>query len=324
MDQGRGGKHILQRTALDLTRDAAAGELNMSPSAASPVLSGLERSSGLKLFSRQGQRLRPTAEGEQYYHECHRALIAVDELPRAARRLASGAQARLKFVAGSRLATVLALPTIERFAKSYPDVEIDFEVARVQEVDRIRAGVDFDIALGAPVPTGMPAIAVAPLFEMPTTAVMRRDHVLAKRNFVRVADLVGHKLIATAMGQTREDLENMFKAEGLEARPHYTVSSIDVGCRLVLGTGAVIIAVPSVLLSIDCSAFAVVPVKPLRMIQASMVIPVVKPESRLVRDFKDCLLAEARLVEKRLSKVFRSPAGKHGKEKIPKKLKHRQ
>lgn len=295
---------------------AAAGELNMSPSAASRVLSGLEHSTGLKLFSREGQRLRPTAEGEQYYHECHRALIAVDELPRAARRLASGAQSRLKFVAGSRLATVLALPTIERFAKSYPDVEIDFEVVRVQDVDRIRSGVDFDIALGAPVPTGIPAIEVVPLFEMPMTAVMRRDHVLATRNFVRVADLAGHKLIATAVGQAREDLENMFKAEGLEARPHYTVSSIDVGCRLVLGTDAVIVADPSVLLCIDCDAFAVVPVKPLRMIQAGMVIPTMKPKSRIMRDFKNCLREEAKMIEKRLSQLFRSPASKRSKRKL--------
>ncbi len=65
------------------------------------------------------------------------------------------------------------------------------------------------------------------------TAVMRRNHVLATRSFVRVAGLAGHRLIATAMGQARQDLEQMFKAEGLEARPHYTVSSIDVGSRLV-------------------------------------------------------------------------------------------
>jgi DNA-binding transcriptional LysR family regulator len=300
---------------------AAAGELNMSPSAASRVLSGLERSTGLTLFSREGQRLRPTVEGEQYYHECHRALVAVDELPRAARRLASGAQSRLKFVTGSRLATILAVPAIERFAKLYPDVEIDFEVMRVQEVHRTRAGLDFDIAAGAPVPSRMPAIKIEPLFEMPATAVMGRDHVLAKREFVRVPDLVGHKLIATAMGQAREDLEQMFEAEGLEARPLYTVSSIDIGCRLALGTGAVIIADPLVLLSIDSDAFAVVPVRPVRLVQASMIIPTMKPESRLVRDFKNCMHDEARIVEKRLSQLFRSPASKNVEKKSHKQLK---
>jgi len=302
--------HIIRRGSLA----AAAGELNMSPSAASRLLSGLERTTGLKLFSREGQRLRPTVEGEQYYHECHRALVAVDELPRAARRLAGGAQSRLKFSTASRLATVLALPTIARFAKSYPDVEIDFEVLRVQDIDRIRTGVDFDIALAAPVPTGIPAIELAPLFEMPITAVMHRDHVLARRKFVRITDMAEHRLIATAMGPGREDLEQMFKAEGLEARPRYTVSSIEVGCRLVLGTGGVMIADPAVLLTADRASFAAVPVKPLRMIQVSMATPTMKPESRLMRDFKNCLREEAKLVEKRLSQLFRGKP-KHRKDR---------
>ena len=292
--------HVIRRGSLA----AAAAELNMSPSAASRALSGLERSTGLKLFSREGQRLRPTVEGEQYYHECHRALVAVDELPRAARRLAGEGRSRLKFATSSRLASVLALPTIGRFAKSYPDVEIDFEVLRVQDVDRVRTGVDFDIALAAPVYAGIPAIEVEPLFEIPMAVVMRHDHVLAPRNFVRIADLVGHGLIANAMGPAREDLEQAFKVEGLEAKLLYTVSSIDVGCRLALATNAIMIADPTVLLT-NRDACAVVPLKPLRMIQASMITPAMKPESRLMRDFKNCLREEARLVEKRLSQLSR-------------------
>jgi hypothetical protein len=149
---------------------------------------------------------------------------------------------------------------------------------------------------------------------------MGRDHILAKRDCVRVPDLVGHKLIATAMGQAREDLDQMFEAEGLEARPLYTVSSMDLGCRLALGTGAVIIADPLVLLSHDRDAFAVVPVRPLRLVQASIIIPTMKPESRLVRDFKNCMHEEARIVEKRLSQLFRHPVTKHGKERSRKEL----
>ena len=62
---------------------AGAQQLNMSPSAASRLLAGLERTTGLKLFSRDGHALRPTVEGAQYFNECRRVLIAVDELPRA-------------------------------------------------------------------------------------------------------------------------------------------------------------------------------------------------------------------------------------------------
>jgi DNA-binding transcriptional LysR family regulator len=296
--------HVVRRGSLA----AAAAELNMSQSAASRVLSGLEHDTGLKLFSRQGHRLRPTVEGEQYFDECRNAIMAFDELPRSARRLASGARSRLKFLAGARLATVLAIPAIERFAGTYPDVEIDIEVLRVQDADRIRTGLDFDIALGGPIPTGMPAIEVTPLFDLPTTAVMRRDHALAERDFVRLADLVGHRLIVTAMGQTREDLERMFMAEGLDARPLYTVSSVDIGCRLALGTGAICIADPSALLFTEAGDLAVVPIKPLRIVQTSIIVPATKPESQVTRDFKTCLVEEARVVEARLSQLYAGPS----------------
>src|SRR6185437_2723806 len=91
--------HVVQRGSLA----AGAQQLNMSPSAASRLLAGLEHTTGLKLFSRDGHSLRPTTEGAQFFNECYRVLIAVDELPRAARRLAGAAvQPRLRLTSGSR------------------------------------------------------------------------------------------------------------------------------------------------------------------------------------------------------------------------------
>src|SRR5579871_258167 len=116
--------HVMQRGSLA----AGAQELNMSPSAASRLLSGLERTTGLKLFSRDGHSLRPTVEGAQYFNECYRVLIAVDELPRAARRLAGGAQPRIRLTCGSRHANSVMIPAIGRFARRNPEVEIEFHL----------------------------------------------------------------------------------------------------------------------------------------------------------------------------------------------------
>jgi DNA-binding transcriptional LysR family regulator len=51
--------HIMQRCSLV----AAAEKLNMSASAASRLLTGLEYEAGLTLFSRDGHRLSPTGRG---------------------------------------------------------------------------------------------------------------------------------------------------------------------------------------------------------------------------------------------------------------------
>ena len=289
--------HVMQRGSLA----AGAQELNMSPSAASRLLSGLERTTGLKLFSRDGHALRPTVEGAQYFNECYRVLIAVDELPRTARRLASGAQSRLRLVSGPRLANSLMIPAIGRFAKSNPDVGIDFQLAQVHEVDRIVSENAFDIAVGTLMPLAIPAVEMFPLFDMPIFAVMRRDHVLAKRSFVRPADIAAHKLIATPAGAMREDLEHTFRSEGVEMHPQYTANCVDHGCRLLLQIDAIMIIDPLVPLAIDPKAFALVPLKPLRTVQSSIVTPALKPESRLTAEFKACLREEAQSIEKRVA-----------------------
>ena len=289
--------HVMQRGSLA----AGAQELNMSPSAASRLLSGLERTIGLKLFSRDGHALRPTVEGAQYFNECYPVLIAVDELPRAARRLASGAQSRLSLVSGARLANSLMIPAIGRFVKSNPDVGIDFQLAQVHEIDRIVSESTFDIAVGTLMPLAIPAVEMLPLFEMPIFAVMRRDHVLAKLSFVRPTDIAAHKLIATPAGAMREDLEHAFHSEGVELHPQYTANCVDHGCRLLLQINAIMIIDPLVPLAIDPKSFALVPLKPLRVVQSGIVTPALKPESRLTAEFKACLREEVQLIEKRVA-----------------------
>jgi len=291
--------HVMQRGSLA----AGAQALNMSPSAASRLLSGLERTTGLKLFSRDGHALRPTVEGAQYFNECHRVLLAVDELPHAARRLASGAQARLKVGSGARLATSLLIPAIGRFAKKHPDVEVDFFLTQVHEFTRL-ASEHFDLAVGALLPLTITTVVPSPLFDMPTVAVMRPDHILAKRSFVRVTDLAAHTLIGTSTGPTRDALEHLFHSEGVEYHPQYTANSLEHGCHLLLAIGAIMITDPLVPLAIDPKLFALVPLKPLRMVQTSIYTPILKPESRLVADFKDCLREEARSLEKRVAALL--------------------
>lgn len=301
---------------------AAARQLNMSASAASRLLSGLERTTGLKLFSRDGHSLRPTSEGAQYFNECHRVLIAVDELPRAAKRLASGARSRLRLTCGSRLANSLMLPAIGRFVKKNPDVEIDFHLAQVQDIDRLISD-RFDIAIGALLPVTLPVAEASPLIELPTVAVMRPDHPLARRPFVRIADIAAHRLVATPIGPMRHDLEQMFNAEGIELHPQYTANSIDHGCHLVLQADAIMVTDPLVPLAIGAKSFAMVPVKPFRMMQTSIYTPVLKAESRLIAEFKLALREEAKAIEKRAALLLGNPGTARSARRGPAKKKAR-
>src|SRR5262245_33854269 len=163
--------HIMQRGSLA----AAATELNMSQSAASRLLAGLERETGLILFSRDRQRLRATAEGNQYFNECYRVLVAVDELPATARRLTSAAKPRLRLLSNPRFATALMNPAIGRFLRSNPDTDINLQIVQRDEVELASSERSFDVGVIA-LPLQHASVETEPLLDMPTAAIMRRDH----------------------------------------------------------------------------------------------------------------------------------------------------
>jgi DNA-binding transcriptional LysR family regulator len=292
--------HAVRRGSLG----AAAGELNMSPSAASRLLSGLERAIGFSLFSRDRQRLHPTAEGLQYFEECYRALVAVDELPRAARRLASGARTRLKLVSVPRFATSVMIPAIARFMKQNPDIDIDFQIMLRHEIENSPSERSFDVGV-AGLPLKNPALVTAPLLEVPAVAIMRRNHALAKRKYVRILDLAKQRLIVLPPGtRVRADVEDMFASEGVEFRPQITVTSGDVACQLVLRSDAVTIAEPLVPMALDAKSYALVPIQPIRMLYIGIVAPAFKPDSRLVTQFRMSLQEEAKVIRQRMAQRF--------------------
>ena len=102
----------------------------------------------------------------------------------------------------------------------------------------------------------------------------------------------------------------MFHAEGAKFHPQYTATSFEHACSLLLQIDAVMITDPLVPLAIDPRSFALVPLKPLRMIQTSVFTPALAPQSRLVAEFKDCLRQEGRLLEKRVAALLGGSSAK--------------
>ena len=292
--------HIMQRGSLV----AAATELNMSPSAASRLLMGLERETGLVLFSRHGKRLHPTAEGKQYFTECYRVLVAVDDLPRVARRLASGAKARLRLLSNPRFAATLMNPAIGRLLRSNPKTEIDLQIVVRYEVELTSSERSFDVGVTA-LPLKHASVHTEPLLDMPAVAIMRRDHPLARRSFVRLSELAGQPLVAAPPGtHLRQEVESMFAAQGLEFRPQFTVSNVDIACHIALQAGAIMISDPLIPLTFNAEAYAVVPLRPAHVLHVVIVTPALNPDSRLTKLFKLCLREEAKSIKERFTHRF--------------------
>lgn len=282
---------------------AAAKSLNMSQSAASRLLSGLEHGTGLRLFHRDRMRLVPTPEGTSFFAEVRRVLMAVDDLPRVAQRVAGGTRVRLRIVSMPRFAASLLAPAVAHFHRLNPEVEVEVAIVHRRELELAVANQSFDLGIGA-LPLHNPGIESQPLFSQPAVVVLPTGHPLASRRSIGVRDLAAETLVVLGPGtQLRHDVEAMFAADGITIHPKIVVDSLEFACRLVAEGSGVTIADPLTPGTLGPEHLAVVPWRPRTLFHVGVLRPALMPPSPSVERFVECLRQEGRRLGGRLARA---------------------
>lgn len=104
---------------------AAARELNVSQSAISHQVQGLERYLGEALFLRQGRRLALTGQGRAYRDHISSAL---QQIERASEDLLGREAARLRLAVLSSFAVRWLIPRLPSLQSQYPDLDVALEM----------------------------------------------------------------------------------------------------------------------------------------------------------------------------------------------------
>ena len=116
----------------------AAESLNLTPSAVSHRIRGLEQFLGIALFERHGRRVAPTEAGVAYAAAIRSAL---DTLRAATRRLAINRRSRpLTLSLAPAFAARWLVPRLGRFQDRHPDIELRFSTN-----SRLTSFVDGDL-----------------------------------------------------------------------------------------------------------------------------------------------------------------------------------
>lgn len=178
---------------------AAAQTLGYTQSAISRQIATLETELGAKLFDRLPRGVRLTDEGEaalRHVDVIVERLAAVRNDLRALRDLDAG---RLRIGAFPTANAALVPNALTRFTAKHPDVTISLvEGLTPAHLNRLRAG-DLDLALTTNYP-GRPldenGVEFAALLDDPLLVAVPRDHWLAGRKRVRLADLAGESWVA--------------------------------------------------------------------------------------------------------------------------------
>jgi LysR family carnitine catabolism transcriptional activator len=175
----------------------AASLVHLSQPAFSALIRALEEQVGLRLFDRDTRKVELTAEGLLFLDGARRLLgdfenALADLSEHAARRRGRVALAALPALAAGWLPDVLAA-----FHAEYPGIELDIADALSEAcVDRVRAG-RADFALAA-VRATAPELRTDPFCADRFHLVCRRDHPLATRRRVTLADVAGQPFVHLA------------------------------------------------------------------------------------------------------------------------------
>jgi len=175
----------------------AAEQCHLSQPAFSALIRALEEAIGLRLFDRDTRKVELTTEGRLFLESAARLLGDLDHAlndlaEHAAQRRGRVAVAVLPALAAGWLPAVLA-----EFHAAHPGIELDVADALSEEcVERVRAG-RADFALAA-IRASAPELRTDPFCADRFHLVCRRDHALAAKRRVTLADLADQPFVHLA------------------------------------------------------------------------------------------------------------------------------
>lgn len=173
----------------------AAERMFLSQPSVSLQVRALEEELAVILFERKGPRISLTPEGQVLYQLAKPLVEALDSLPDAfAEQLGDVAAGELNIAAGESTILYILPQVLQRFAAQYPEIRLRLNnVTGRDGLARIRADeVDFAVGSMLDLPND---IEYRPIFSYDTVLITAKDHALAGREEVTLADIGAHGLI---------------------------------------------------------------------------------------------------------------------------------
>lgn len=185
---------VLREVAARGSFSAAAEELYLSQSAVSQQVAALEREVGLPLLARTAQGPRLTDAGRVLVRHADAALARLEEAQHELAAIAGLAGGELRIASFPSASVTLLTEAVSRFRAVHQAVEVSIKEAEPQDsLPQLRAA-DIDLAITFDYPILPPAaddrdLERVLLLTESMYVALPRDHRLARRRTVRLADL---------------------------------------------------------------------------------------------------------------------------------------
>lgn len=183
----------------------AADVLNMTQSALSHQIKGLEDQAGIELFVRRSKPLRLSAAGLRMLRLAERVLPEIDALGDEFRALRSGKTGRLHIAMECHACFEWLLPALERFRHEWPDVDVDIRAGLAFDAFPALSREEIDVVVTSdPIPQD--GVAFNPLFDYQPTFVCSSRNPLADKKAIEADDFRDQVLISYPVGRDKLDI----------------------------------------------------------------------------------------------------------------------
>jgi DNA-binding transcriptional LysR family regulator len=192
---------------------AAARELGVTTPAVSKHLALMEARAGLALVNRTTRRMSLTPEGELYLEHARRILAEIDDMQQLLGVSKATPRGLLRVNATLGFGRIHVAPLISRFARKYPDVEVQLQLS-VNPPALTEDSFDVCIRFGPPPDARVVARYVAPNRRLLCAA----PSYLAKHGTPKVPnDLAKHNCIGIRQGEEAYGLWRLSSGRGKSA-----------------------------------------------------------------------------------------------------------
>ena len=183
----------------------AADMLNMTQSALSHQVKGLEDQAGMELFVRRSKPMRLSAAGVRMLRAAERILPEIDAMEEEFRALRAGRTGRLHIAIECHACFDWLFPVLEMFRHAWPEIDVDIRAGLAFEALPALNREDVDLVISSD-REPPPGIVFNPLFDYHPTFVGSSQSPLAAKEFITAEDFRDQVLITYPVSRDKLDV----------------------------------------------------------------------------------------------------------------------
>ena len=183
----------------------AAELMNITQSALSHQVKGLEEQAGVELFVRRTKPLRLSPAGIKLLRLAERILPEVEALEDEFHALETGRAGRLHIAIECHACFEWLFPVLEQFRQAWPDVDVDIRPGLAFDALPALKREEVDLVVSSD-PETISDVDFTPLFDYEPVFVASAQHPLAQKTFVEAEDFRGETLISYPVDRARLDV----------------------------------------------------------------------------------------------------------------------